>query len=261
MLIDIGVNLADKRFAPDRDAVVDRALAAGVEALILTGTHLATSHAVAELAAARPGVLYATAGIHPHHARHFDAATPAALRALAARPEVVALGECGLDFDRDFSPRPTQIEAFETQLALAAELRLPVFLHERAAHATFLTVLRAHRPALIGGVVHCFTGGPAEAEAYLALDLHLGITGWICDDRRADPVRAALPHIPLDRLLIETDAPYLTPRDHRPKPRNGRNEPALLPHINHALARYTGHDPQALAAATTANARRLFDLP
>lgn len=261
MLIDIGVNLADARFAPDRDAVIDRARAQGVAALVLTGTNLTTSHAVAALAATRPGVLYATAGVHPHHARHFDAATPDALRALAARPEVVALGECGLDFDRDLSPRPTQIKALEHQLALAAELRLPVFLHERAAHPTFVDILRAHRPALIGGVVHCFTGGPAEAEAYLALDLHLGITGWICDDRRAQALRAAVPHIPLDRLMLETDAPYLTPRDHRPKPRNGRNEPALLPHIAHAVARYAGHPPGHLAAATTATARRFFDLP
>ncbi|MEZ4437064.1 MAG: TatD family hydrolase, partial [bacterium] len=228
-MIDIGVNLADKRFAADRDAVVERARAAGVSAMVLTGTRLATSRAVAALAAGRPGVLYATAGVHPHDAKSVDGETAGALRALAARPEVVAIGECGLDYDRDFSPRPAQREAFAMQLGLAVELGMPTFLHARAAHADLCRIIADHPE--VDGVVHCFTGGPAEAEAYLALGLHIGVTGWICDDRRADELRAAVRHIPLDRLMLETDAPYLTPRDLRPKPKGGRNEPALLPHV------------------------------
>lgn len=259
MLIDIGVNLADKRFAADRDAVVERARAAGVEAMVLTGTRLATSAAVAELAAGRPGVLFSTAGVHPHDAKTVDGATADALRALAARPAVVAIGECGLDFDRDFSPRPQQRAAFAMQLGLAAELGLPVFLHARAAHEAMCEMLAAH-PVPAGGVVHCFTGGPAEAEAYLALGLHIGVTGWICDDRRADALRAAVKHIPLDRLMLETDAPYLTPRDLRPKPKRGRNEPALLPHVAAAVARWMGREVDEVAAATTATARRFFGL-
>lgn len=259
MLIDIGVNLADKRFAADRDAVVDRARAAGVEVMVLTGTRLATSAAVAELAAARPGVLFSTAGVHPHDAKTVDEATADALRALAARPEVVAIGECGLDFDRDFSPRPQQRAAFAMQLELAAELSMPVFLHARSAHEAMCELLGA-QPLPAGGVVHCFTGGPAEAEAYLALGLHIGVTGWICDDRRADELRAAVKVIPLDRLMLETDAPYLTPRDLRPKPKRGRNEPAFLPHVAAALARWMGREVDEVAAVTTATARRFFGL-
>lgn len=258
MLIDIGVNLTDKRFRADRDAVITRARAAGIGALIVTGTRLAVSEEALALAAQHPG-LYATAGVHPHDAKTWDDGTAAALKALLDRG-AVAVGECGLDYNRDFSPRPQQRHAFAAQLALAVEAKRPAFLHERDAHADFAAIWRAHAPPA-GGVVHCFTGGPAEAEAYLGLGLHLGITGWICDERRGDALRAAIGRIPLDRLLLETDAPYLTPRDLRPKPKGGRNEPAFLPHIAEAVARLRDESPEVLTAATTANARRLFGLP
>ncbi len=257
-LIDIGLNLGNKRFAKDRDAVVDAALAAGVEAMVLTGTSEAESDLALELARARPGVLYATAGVHPHDAKSCGPDTIAHLRALAAAPEVVAVGECGLDYNRDFSPRPVQDRWFEAQIELACELGLPLFLHERDAHERFCALLEPHRERLPAAVIHCFTGTRAELERYLALDLHVGITGWICDERRGLHLRELVPLIPLERLMLETDAPYLTPRDLRPKPR--RNEPRFLPHILRAVATCRGMEPDALAAATTRTARGFFGI-
>jgi TatD DNase family protein len=170
----------------------------------------------------------------------------------------VAVGECGLDFNRDFSPRPEQERWFEAQLALAAEVGRPVFLHQRDAHRRFLEILRPWRDRLTGGVAHCFTGGPEEVRDLLDLDLHVGVTGWIGDERRGEALRAAVRQIPLDRLLLETDAPYLLPRDVRPKPPKGRNEPAFLPLVLQEVARQVGLPPQEIAERTTENARRLF---
>ena len=257
-IIDIGVNLTHRSFAGDHDRVVDRAIAAGVSSMILTGTSEATSRSAQALAAARPGVLFSTAGVHPHDASHCSAATIEALRALARLPAVVAIGECGLDFDRDFSPRAVQERWFEAQLVLAAELGLPVFLHERDAHARFVAILRAHRPALVDAVVHCFTGTAAELDVYLELGACIGITGWICDERRGAELRKLTARIPLDRLMIETDAPFLAPRDLRP--RVSRNEPAYLPHILAAIATERAQAIEVVAAATTETARRVFRL-
>jgi TatD DNase family protein len=228
-LVDIGVNLAHRRFDADRDEVIARAAAAGVKRLVITGTNLAASRRALELARVLPGALYSTAGIHPHEARNASPEALAELRALAQQPEVRAVGECGLDFDRDFSPRPQQEETFEAQLELASALGKPVFLHERAAHARFVSILARWRPRLTAAVLHCFTGTAAELDACLALDMHIGITGWINDERRGLGLRDVVARIPADRLMIETDAPFLTPRDADPQPRDRRNEPALLP--------------------------------
>jgi TatD DNase family protein len=253
-LIDIGLNLTHASFRDDRDAVVARAREAGVCALVLTGTSLPGSRRALEMA--RHYAQHATAGVHPHDAR--NAGTLEGLRALAADPACVAVGECGLDFDRDFSPRPVQERVFEAQLELAAELCKPVFLHERAAHGRFHEILARHRSRLTGAVVHCFTGSRAELDAYLGLDCHIGITGWICDDRRGKPLRELVGHIPLDRLMLETDAPFLTPRNLVP-PRK-RNEPAFLPLVLDAVAAAAGLPRQEVAAKTTATARRFFGL-
>jgi len=261
-LVDIGANLASKAFRADLPAVLARAAAAGVEAVLVTGTSLEVSRQAADMvtaAAARPR-LYATAGVHPHHASEAAGAWIDELTAVARRPGVVAVGECGLDFERNYSPRDDQLRCFEAQLALAAALGLPVFLHERAAHAELLAVVKRHRPALRGAVVHCFTGGRAELEAYLALDLHIGVTGWICDERRGLRLRDAVAAVPAARLMIETDAPYLLPRDMPAPPRDRRNEPAFLPHVLAAVAKARGEDPAETARATTATARAVFNL-
>jgi len=260
-VIDIGANLTSKSFRDDLPSVIDRAAAAGVDTLVVTGTSLAGSHAAADLAAQpASAALYATAGIHPHHAVEATGDWLAQLRAVAGRTRVVALGECGLDFNRNYSPQADQIRCFRAQLELAAELRLPVFLHERDAHDTFIAILREHRPSLRDAVVHCFTGARAHLDAYLSLDLHVGITGWICDERRGRDLVALAPAIPARRLMIETDAPYLLPRNMPSPPRDRRNEPAFLRYVLDAVAAARREDPATTAAATTATARAFFAL-
>jgi TatD DNase family protein len=255
-LVDIGANLTHASFREDLDAVLDRARRAGVGTIIVTGTSVEESRRAAELAAAHD--LYATAGVHPHHARECDAGTIPALRAIAALPKVVALGECGLDYNRNYSPHPDQEKWFVAQLELAAELGKPLFLHSRDAHPRFAEILRHHRVGK--AVAHCFTGDAAELHAYLELGLYVGITGWICDERRGRHLVDLVKVIPQDRLLLETDAPYLTPRDLHPQPKARRNEPAFLPHIARAVARARGEPAEALAEAAARNARVFFGL-
>jgi len=259
-LVDIGANLTNRSFARDLDDVIARAFAAGVGTIVVTGTTVPASVDSLALARTRPGKLYATAGVHPHHAAEVDHEVLAELRALQAEPEIVAVGECGLDFDRNYSPPADQRRAFADQLAIACDLGRPVFLHERAAHADFFAMLREHRPSFPRGVVHCFTGTGDELDAYLALDMHIGITGWICDDRRGVHLRELVGRIPADRLMIETDAPYLLPRDLKPQPRNRRNEPGLLPHVLRAVAAARGESPETLAASTSATSRVFFGI-
>ncbi len=257
-LVDIGVNLTSKQFGADLPQVIERALAADVRFMIVTGLTAALSRAALQLARSRPEALCATAGVHPHNARGFEPHTAAELRELARSPEVVAIGECGLDYDRDFSPREQQRHAFESQLELAAELGKPVFLHERAAHTDFCAILKNAWPRLAGGVVHCFTGGERELEAYLELGLCIGITGFVCDERRGTHLQALLRRIPSERLMVETDAPFLLPRDLRLRER--RNEPCYLPHVAQSVARFAGRDEAAVRRDTTATAFRLFGL-
>ncbi len=259
-LIDVGANLTHESFRNDLHAVLDRAGSCGVRRVIVTGTNLASSEAALELALSRPGVLWSTAGVHPHAAADYDDATEARLSILLRDPRVVAAGECGLDYYRNFAPRDIQRTAFSRQLELAAASRRPLFLHQRDAHSDFLAVLAEQGPALPAGVAHCFTNGPAEVSDYLNLGLHIGITGWICDDRRATELRAAVRLIPLDRIVVETDSPYLLPRSIRPVPRDRRNEPATLPEVVRTLAQYMGKSPEEVAEATTRNAELLFGL-
>jgi TatD DNase family protein len=255
-LVDIGANLAHASFRDDLDAVLSRAHAHGVERIIVTGASVEESRRAADIADAHG--LYATAGVHPHHARECDDATIPALREMAGRPRVVALGECGLDFNRNYSPHPSQEKWLVAQLELAAELGKPLFLHSRDAHPRFAEILRNLRVGK--AVAHCFTGEAAELRAYLDLGLYIGITGWICDERRGRHLVALAREVPQDRLLLETDSPYLTPRDLHPQPKARRNEPAHLPHILRAVARARGETPEALAAATTRNAQAFFGI-
>lgn len=260
-LIDIGLNLTSERFRKDREAVLQRAVAVGVRRMVLTGTHLRESRRALNLAREHPGMLYSTAGVHPHVAKDVDSGWMDQLRELHAEPEVVAVGETGLDFNRDFSPRPVQERVFEQQLELACETGLPVFIHQRDAHDRLYPILRSFRDQLSDAVVHCFTDNRKALWDYLHLGLYIGITGWVCDERRGKELQALVRDIPGDRLMLETDAPYLMPRDLDPKPEHNRNEPAFLPHILAAVARLRGDAPDALAATTTANAERFFRLP
>jgi TatD DNase family protein len=255
-LIDIGANLTHSSFHDDVEGVVARARAVGVRTVIVTGTTVLESRLAAEIAERLD--LYCTAGIHPHHARDCDARTVNELRELARRARCVAIGETGLDFNRNYSPHPDQEKGFLAQLELGLELGKPLFFHSRDAHPRFAEIVRAHRPPR--AVAHCFTGEKKELHAYLDLGLYIGITGWICDERRGRHLLALARDIPADRLLLETDSPYLTPRDMQPQPRARRNEPAFLPHVLKTVARALGRAPEEVAAETTRNAQRLFGI-
>jgi TatD DNase family protein len=259
-LVDIGVNLTAEVFGEDRDAVIDRARAQGVVRQLVTGTDLAHTQAAIALARRHPGELFATAGVHPHDAARVPRDWQDRLAELARTPEVRALGETGLDFNRDYSPRADQERVFQAQLELAIDLDLPLFLHERDSEGRLFELL-APFAGQVRGVLHCFTGDERALGRALDLDLHIGVTGWICDERRGDALRRSAASIPADRLLLETDAPYLLPRTLRPRPATRRNEPGWLPWVLEAVAQHRDEDPPTLAGMTTANACRLFDLP
>ena len=259
-LVDIGANLAHDSFDSDRDEVIERAANCGVRRLIITGSSAGSSEDAAKLAASRPALLYATAGVHPHHASEYTPEVHDRLLALARSDAIVAVGECGLDYFRDFSPRQAQQDAFAAQLALAASTGLPLFLHQRDAHADFVSILGPMMDRVAGGVAHCFTGDAAALRAYLDMGLYIGITGWICDERRGSELRELASEIPLDRLMIESDAPYLLPRTLQQKPRTRRNEPMYLREVLRVFAEASGVPERQIADATTRNAERLFAL-
>ena len=259
--IDIGVNLTDKAFAQDREAVLERAWQADVSQMLLTMTSLEQADSLLALCAEQPQRLFTTAGVHPHEARHWTTDSSRQLAVLCAEPAVRAVGECGLDFNRDFSPRPAQIRALEEQLAVAVDTQLPVFLHERDASDTLLAVLRDYRDQLGGAVVHCFTAERDALYAYLDLDLHIGITGWICDERRGTHLHSLVRDIPANRLLLETDAPWLLPRTLSPKPKNRRNEPAFIAEVASMVAQCRNESLQTLSDNSCRAARTLFALP
>jgi TatD DNase family protein len=260
-LIDIGANLTHDSFDRDRDAVLQRARDAGVARMIVTGASREHSPKALALAQAHPGLLFATAGVHPHHAAEYTDECDAEMRALHAHPEVVAVGETGLDYFRDFSPRPAQRKAFERQLQIGVETGKPLFLHQRDAHADFMAIMKQFDGQLGPAVVHCFTGTRAELFDCLDQDWHIGITGWLCDERRGQHLREIVKNIPADRLMVETDAPYLLPRTLRPMPKDRRNEPAFLPHIVEELARDRRESTDQVAQATRRCAESFFRLP
>lgn len=257
-LFDIGANLLDKRFRNDLPEVIARAQAANIDGMLVTGTSLAVSQQVIELCAHWPDYLYATVGVHPHDAKDVDDTTLSTLAQLATAPCVKAIGETGLDFNRNFSPREAQIHAFSQQIELAITLQKPLFLHERDATETQCALLRPYASRLCGAVVHCFTGDKNALHKYLDMGFYIGITGWICDERRGTELLSLVPDIPLERLLLETDAPYLTPRDLRPKPKKGRNEPAFLTHIAERVADAAGCPTAALIQQVRQNTQQLF---
>lgn len=259
-LIDIGANLAHESFAVDFDAVLERATDAGVDRVIVTGSDLTSSQRAIELAACYPGQLFATAGLHPHHASDWEQTLATLMQEAAGQAQIVAIGETGLDYFRDISPRKTQQAVFAAQLEIAVEYAMPVFLHQRDAHADFLAILSDYLPRLPRALVHCFTDTAAALDDYLALGCHIGITGWICDERRGKALFNAVPAIPDDRLMIETDSPYLMPRTIRPKPKTRRNEPAHLPYVATGVAAARSQSVEQVAATTSANAARFFGL-
>ncbi len=260
-LIDIGANLGHESFRHDFDAMLARAQVHGVSRVIVTRASADGTRPALALAHDHAGRLFATAGVHPHHAIDFDDATEALLRELARDPAVRAVGETGLDYNRNYSPREVQLAVFERQLRIAADVHKPLFLHQRDAHDDFVALLRRWRDKVPGAVVHCFTDTGEALRDYLALDCHIGITGWICDERRGTHLRELVREIPAHRLMIETDAPYLLPRTVRPSPAHRRNEPMYLRHICEEIARDRGESPEVTAANSTATAEAFFGFP
>jgi len=259
-LTDIGANLTHDSFDADREEVIARAVEAGVSRMVITGADADHSRRAVGLAAAHPGVLYATAGVHPHHASDFGPGTRDELDDILTRPGIVAAGECGLDYFRNFSPHASQRDAFHAQVELAIKHGLPLFLHQRDAHPDFLAVLDDFGADLPPAVVHCFTGSGEELDAYLERGYCIGITGWICDERRGRHLLEHVGRIPAGRLMLETDSPYLLPRDLEPRPRTRRNEPMWLPHVAATVARARGEALERLAAHTHAAAADFFRL-
>ncbi len=259
-LIDIGANLTHDSFDEDRDAVIQRAGDAGVHRMILTGSSEQGSRDAIALAESTPGNMYATAGVHPHHASDYSDFVHHTLTELAAHEACVAVGECGLDYFRNFSPPDHQRNALRRQLDLAAQTQLPVFLHQRDAHEDLLKILAPAMTDISRAVAHCFTGGEEELSAYLDLGLYIGITGWVCDERRGQDLKNIVDQIPLDRLMIETDAPYLLPRTLQPKPKTRRNEPMYLREVLRVIAEAMEQDEAVIAAATTKNAEQFFSI-
>ena len=273
-LIDTGINLMDSSYDRDREEVIKAAAEAGVSPLIITASGEQGSLKAALFAgrynAANPGALYTKAGVHPHEAKNCGNDTMDFLRQLIREKSgkgpmgpgagIVAVGECGLDYNRDFSPRDVQRRWFVKQAELAGEFSLPLFLHERDAFADFSIILGEYIKSVPAAVVHCFTGTGDELDYYLSLGCYIGITGWICDERRGRHLRELVRNIPPDRLMLETDGPYLLPRDLPLKIKNKRNEPKFLPHIAETIGRLLDKDPKKLAKETFENSRRFFGI-
>nr|CAG4650241.1 EOG090X080R [Sida crystallina] len=280
VLIDIGANLTNSKYARDLDSVIDRAKDSGVRKIMVTGASVQCSKEALRLTRLYPGTLYSSAGIHPHDAKTWTDDCYEIIRELANNPECVAIGECGLDFNRNFSPPDVQLLVFEKQVQLACELRKPLFLHERDAHEDMVRILETYKDKLPPAVLHCFTGTSAQAVKYIEMGLYIGLTGFLWKDKSDDGVRSILEKglIPLDRLLVETDAPFMYPNVRGSKiPAHikqclserslsflnryctfQRNEPCALPVIVEMIAAYMKRPVEEVAMATTINAIKMF---
>lgn len=259
--IDIGVNLTGSSFKKDIAHVIERAQQVGVEHLIITGTNSEHSEKAIQLTEQYDSTCYATVGVHPHHASDYSNALDSELRDMLKHKKAVAVGECGLDFNRNYSSRKDQLRAFEAQIEIAIDLKKPLFLHQRDAHEDFISIIKSCRNDLNKIVAHCFTGSIDEVNDYVLLDMHIGVTGWICDERRGQALQQAVKHIPHDRIMLETDAPYLLPRDLPEKPvEKNRNEPYLLPHIAKSIAKHMAIDEEELITAAFNNSCSFFNI-
>ncbi len=259
-MIDIGVNLTNTRFDKDREQLIERAKLAGVQGMLVTGTNVLESQNASTLCQQYPNYLFSTTGVHPHDADNVAPTYLEELKALAANNWVKAIGECGLDFNRNFSTPKNQIRVFNEQVQLAGELNLPLFLHQRDAFEPWLEALLPAINSVPALVSHCFTGNLSELKQCLDVGMYIGITGWVCDERRGQELRELIKYIPLERLMIETDAPYLTPRNIRPKPKSSRNEPSYLPYIIKVIAKETQHSELDIIAQTVKNSQHVFNL-
>ncbi|XP_018579380.1 uncharacterized protein LOC108917319 [Anoplophora glabripennis] len=282
ILIDVGANLTNKKYSRDLDSVIQRAKDSGVQKIMVTGTSVKASKEALRLTRIYPNTLYSTAGIHPHDAKSYTDETWEELRRLAENPECVAIGECGLDYNRNFSEPEDQRMVFRKHIELAIELNKPLFVHERDAHEDLLRILDDFKGKLPPVLVHCFTGSSEHALAYLDKGFYIGLTGYLCKDKSDTGVRKLLEDgsVPLDRLVVETDAPFMYPNTRASKlpihVKDGltersmtflhryctfqRNEPCSLPAIVEMIAAFMKKKPEEVALATSFNAMKLFGL-
>ena len=252
---DIGLNLFTSSF-PDPEKIISEAEAAGI-CCILTGSEAAENEKVNDFV--KTHAVYGTAGIHPHSADRAEEADLCRIEEIvSSNPKIVAVGECGLDYDRMYSSRENQLYYFKKLIALAEKLEKPLFLHQRDAEEDFLACFDGHEEICRRSVVHCYTGNREMAEKLVGMGFYIGITGWICDERRAGDLREAVKYIPLERILLETDAPYLTPRGIPGLKRT--NVPQNIVYVAQALAHYMGVSAEEVTGHAKANTERLFGI-
>ena len=257
-MIDIGANLTHDSFNKDRTRVIDDAIKAGVTTMVVTGSNEDCSRKAYDLTQEYSDCLISTVGIHPHHASEYTGETEELILELIQHDEVVAIGETGLDYFRDISPREAQLFSFEQHIKLAIQTKAPLFLHQRDAHEDFFAIIKEYRNQLSDLVVHCFTDNKKALFDYIDLDCHIGITGWICDERRGLHLRELVTNIPDNRLMIETDSPYLIPRDLKLKTR--RNEPKNLAHIAQVVSQLKGVELNKFIETTRLVTQKFFNV-
>lgn len=254
MLIDTHAHLNDKRFDRDREQVIYQCRDEGVVCIINAGTDVSSSIKSISLAG-KYSFIYATVGVHPHDAKTMDENSIEVLSALARKDKVVAIGEIGLDYHYDFSPREQQKEAFRKQLNLARELNLPVVIHDREAHGDIMEILREENACEIGGVMHCFSGSKEMARECMDMNFYISFAGPVTFSN-ARKAKEIAEYVPIDRILIETDCPYLTPVPHRGK----RNYPGNVKYVSEEIARIKGLDVEELLEAVAVNTKTLFNV-
>jgi TatD DNase family protein len=257
-LFDIACNFSSERFDKDLDEVIQRAKNNKVNKFLVVSASLNDTEKINGIYEDNKDSCFFTIGVHPHNAKEFTSSSSVKMKSLIDIYKPNSVGETGLDFFRNISSYEEQIFAFEEQIKIAIDKELPLFLHQREAHDDFIKILSKYRDSIPKAVVHCFTGTQKELDDYLDIGCYIGLTGWICDANRNIDLRNSLINIPLDKLMIETDCPYLIPKNLEEKPKNNRNEPAFLPHIAKEISTLINADINQLVKKTYENSINFF---
>jgi len=257
-LFDIACNFSSDRFDKDLDDVIQRAKEKKVTKFLVVSASLKDVEKVHQIYLNNKDSCFFTIGVHPHHANEFNLSSSKEMKYLIEKYKPHSVGETGLDFFRNISSYEEQLFAFEEQIKIAIDNNQPLFLHQRDAHADFMKVVKKYKDNIPKAVLHCFTGTQKELDDYLNMGFYIGLTGWICDERRNVDLRKSLINIPVEKLMIETDCPYLIPRNLNDRPKNNRNEPSYLPHIAKEIAGLVKIDVNKFAEVTYANSINFF---
>ena len=257
-LFDIACNFSSDRFDKDLDLVIERAQISGVNKFLLVSASLTDFNKIYKIYNNNSANSFYSIGVHPHHANEININENKKMKDMISKYSPSCIGETGLDFFRNLSTYEEQIYAFEEQIKLAIEFNKPLYLHQRDSHEDFIKIINKYKNSLPKCVVHCFTGTQSELDDYLDLDFYIGLTGWICDERRNVELRQSIKNIPLNKLMIETDCPYLIPRNLENKPKNNRNEPSFLPHIAEEISSLMDIELNKFTEATYSNSIDFF---